>query len=115
MKGSRKFIGISLVVVYAMFFASTNFFYHSHHFADFKLVHSHPFNNAGHSHTANQIALIALVDSEIYQESAIVTAPAFVPVQLGDEICRLYDGQLVCASLQSVSLRAPPALVTIKK
>lgn len=105
----RKFIGLVLVAVYALFFASTHFFYHSHQFADFKLVHSHPFNNAGHSHTANQIALFSLLDSESYQDSSIADAPAFVPVQIGEKICGHYSGQFVSTLLQSVSLRAPPA------
>ena len=106
---SRKVIGLVLVVVYAFFFASTNFFYHSHQLADFKLVHSHPFSNAGHSHTANQIVLIQVIDSAVYEESSAVAAPSDLPLPLVEEKLQWHAVPHVSPSVHSVSLRAPPA------
>lgn len=104
----RKNIGLVLLFVYAFFFASTNFFYHSHQLADHRLVHSHPFSGANHSHTANQIVLIQAADSSNYQESSILTVPDYILEQLGDVGSQLYVRPALPPDNFSFSLRAPP-------
>lgn len=105
----RKYIGLALLVVYAFFFASANLFYHTHQLSDFKLVHSHPFNGSGHSHTTGQILLIDVLDSATYQESAAVSAPELIPVLLEGETVSFYSSPVFSPELYSFSLRAPPA------
>lgn len=105
----RKYTGLFLILVYAFFFASTNLFYHSHQLANHKLVHSHPFSIPGHSHTANQILLINLIDSADFQESA--------ELSVSDAICgfsftEIFDNRscdILYGIKFSYSLRAPPA------
>lgn len=105
----RKYFGLFLVAVYAFFFASTNLFYHTHQIADYILVHSHPFSGSGHSHTADQVLLIDAVDSAIYQESSVISAPDMIPelprlvISLGRET------DVFSTHIFSISLRAPPA------
>lgn len=105
----RKYIGLFLLLVYAFFFASTNFFYHTHQLADHKLVHSHPFSIPGHSHTAGQILLIDLINSADLLESAELTVPEAIcsfSVPLISDKCAddVLSGSNFC-----YSLRAPPA------
>lgn len=105
----RKHIGLILLAVYAFFFASTNLFYHSHQIEGITLVHSHPFSGASHSHTANQILLIEIIDSATYQGADNASAPDLIPVLLGDNICKSYTAPVLTPDIFSFSLRAPPA------
>lgn len=108
MKG-RKYFGLVLIVVYAFFFASTNYFSHSHQLENYRLVHSHPFNTPGHSHTANQILLISIVDSSLYQKSSDILVPdRFVPLTCFEIISGPKE-EIYSGSFYSYSLRAPPA------
>ena len=105
----RKYIGFILILVYAFFFASTNLFYHSHQLADYKLVHSHPFSNPGHSHTSNQILLIGVLDSADFQESAELSVPDAVPGFSCPELSANCNDNVLFGVVFSYSLRAPPA------
>ena len=105
----RKYTGLFLILVYAFFFASTNLFYHTHQLADYKLTHSHPFSIPGHSHTANQILLINLIDSADLQESAELSVPDAAP---GFSCPEIYDNRtddVLSGVIFFNSLRAPPA------
>ena len=110
MEKCRKFIGVILIAVYAFLFASTNCFYHSHRLADSLLVHSHPFSNAQHSHTVNQIILIDIVDSAVYEESALIAAPDVVPASQCTEFSESTVEPALDGSFILFSLRAPPAV-----
>ena len=105
----RKYTGLFLILVYAFFFASTNFFYHTHQLADGKLVHSHPFSIPGHSHTAGQILLIDSVDSADFQESAELSVPDAISGFPVPEICDICTEDVLSGTSFSYSLRAPPA------
>ena len=105
----RKYTGLFLILVYAFFFASTNLFYHSHQLADYKIVHSHPFSIPGHSHTANQILLIDLIDSADFQESAELSVPDAVPGFSVTVISDKCADDVLSGFNFYYSLRAPPA------
>lgn len=105
----RKYTGLFLIAVYAFFFASTNFFYHSHQLEDCKLVHSHPFSIPGHSHTTSQILLINLLNSADYQESAELSVPEAMPGLSCQEISGNRSDAILSGVFLTYSLRAPPA------
>ncbi len=105
----RKFISLTLVVVYAFFLASTTMFYHSHQLADFKLVHSHPFTSHGHTHTAGQILLIDIVDSAAYKESPTMSVPVCAPVAADPDLFVRYVEPVLAPVFFLFSLKAPPA------
>ena len=104
----RKYIGLFLILVYAFFFASTNFFYHTHQLADYKLVHSHPFSIPGHSHTASQILLIDLIDSADLLESAELSVPDAISGFSVPEISDKCAEDVLSGFNFDYSLRAPP-------
>lgn len=105
----RRIFGVILVLVYAFFFASTNFFYHSHLIADHRLVHSHPFSGADHSHTAGQVLLITAADSSFYQEAEAVSVPDLVQLPFQALLCLLDVTSEQPPAIFSFSLRAPPS------
>lgn len=105
----RKYTGLFLILVYAFFFASTNMFYHTHQLADYKLIHSHPFSIPGHSHTANQILIIDLVDTEGFQESDGLSVPDAAPGISCPEFSVSYTDAVLPGVFSFYSLRAPPA------
>lgn len=108
--GNRKrFIaGIVLAAVYAFFFASTNFFYHSHIISDVKIVHSHPWSGAAHSHNADQISLIGTLDSAIYEEAEAINVPGPVPEAVHTAVAEAPVAEPHLAAILTFSLRAPP-------
>ena len=105
----RKYTGLLLLLVYAFFFASTNFFYHTHQLADCKLVHSHPFSAPDHSHTAGQILLIGLIDSADLLESAELSTPETIYGFSVPEISDKRVDDVLSGFNRFYSLRAPPA------
>lgn len=105
----RIISGLVLAAVYAFFFASTNFFYHSHIISDVKIVHSHPWSGSAHSHSADQITLIEVLDSAVYEESETLVAPVPVPMAVCRTASELTESPAFSVSVLTFSLRAPPA------
>lgn len=95
-------------MVYAYFFASTNFFYHTHQLANSKIVHSHPFHGQTHTHTPGQIFVISLFDAAVYQKSSDITVPDIVPLLFCQEMPPHSDKYVSAGDVFSFSLRAPP-------
>lgn len=109
-KGLRKYAGLFLLVVYTFFYASTSMFYHVHQLSDGRVVHSHPFSDKSHNHTAGQIQLLSVVEEGVYDGSESVQSPEFIPAE---SVEMTSDGRV--DAVQSVhcrffSLRAPPVL-----
>jgi hypothetical protein len=50
-----------LLVLFISYYGSITLFWHSHHLGNTTIVHSHPFNNTQHSHTAAQYDLIKVL------------------------------------------------------
>lgn len=110
MKGFlRRDISVLMVAIYVVFYVSANFFYHSHVYANSKVVHSHPFGSKTHNHTADQIQLIQVVESSSYESS---TPMAEVPAGIEgiqSTIVSIYGEQTAqIGAVAYPSLRAPP-------
>lgn len=54
-------IGGMLLAIFLSFYCSNHLFWHTHDTGDSKIVHSHPFSNSSHSHTAPQILTIGVL------------------------------------------------------
>ena len=106
---SRKYISLLLLAVYAFFFASTNFFYHTHRLANGIIVHSHPFSNPEHSHTASQILLIDAIHTAVYLESAEQSVPERAVAFIHQEVIGERTKHVLHGLHITCSLRAPPA------
>lgn len=104
----KQTIGLLLLVIYAMFFASANLCYHSHQLADGTVVHSHIFfGGQHHNHTAGQLQIIDQLNTANYEEAESVQIQPAYP-----EYCELLVAREVVALLltpiYNFSLRAPP-------
>lgn len=99
MKKALKYLGalpqITVLVLFAFFFASTNFFFHVHEGPDGRIVHSHPWSAKPHSHSAAQFQLISLISSSAFEAGGQlrIEAPAgsggdSVPAALPERTCR---------------------------
>lgn len=53
-------IGVVLLLIFLSFYSSSNLFWHTHIVGDQKVVHSHPFENSTHTHTASQLLTIGI-------------------------------------------------------
>lgn len=104
----KQTIGLLLLVIYAMFFASANLCYHSHQLADGTVVHSHIFfGGQHHNHTAGQLQIIDQLNTANYEEAESVQIQPAHP-----EYCELLVAREVVAlpltPIYNFSLRAPP-------
>ena len=104
----KQTIGLLLLVIYAMFFASANLCYHSHQLADGTIVHSHLFfGGQHHNHTSGQLQIVDQLNTTCYEEAETIQIE---PVQ--PEFCELLVAREVVAlkltPKYSFSLRAPP-------
>ena len=101
--------GIVLALVYAFFFASTNLFYHSHTISNVRIVHSHPWSGAAHTHSDTQISLIEIFDSSVYAQAELVVIESSVPETIPATESIAPVGKPYCRGTFILSFRAPPA------
>lgn len=109
----RQYISLLLLAVYAFFFASNNFFYHSHYLADTKVVHSHLWGNKAHSHTTAQIQAIDLFNTAVYEKGETLSAPQNLAVHQTVKNQTTLFCVLPSCSVWTFSLRGPPTLTIL--
>lgn len=107
MNGRRKTYSVLLFLLYAVFFASGNFFYHSHELNGVRIVHSHLWSGA-HNHTAAQFSFIEAVGTSAFRNAESADIPSFLAVFCKEifTVCESL-GKSVCI-LGPNTLRAPP-------
>lgn len=98
------------MVVYAVLFASTNLFYHSHHIGDKIVVHSHFFGGEQHSHSSDEFQLIDVIASAPADVAMPVQLPPFHEGFLESVSCPSVRQNIFKVAVLHSSLRAPPAL-----
>ena len=54
-----------LLLLFVSYYGSITLFWHSHHLGNTTIVHSHPFSNTQHSHTAAQYDLIKVLTETV--------------------------------------------------
>jgi len=57
----RTILSQILLVLFVSYYGSITLFWHSHRLGNITIVHSHPFSNNQHSHSAAQIDLIKVL------------------------------------------------------
>ncbi len=109
MKRGKYFLSLCLLVLYVVFQAGITVFPHEHILNGEKLVHSHPYSNANHSHTSDQAVTIARLSSvqtlEAHtSEIQILDLPLLYDLEYG--VCSF---SIISQHTRCISLRAPPA------
>lgn len=109
----RKILALSLLLLFASYYAGATLFIHSHSIDGEQIVHSHPIfggEGSSHSHSKAEINLIAnLTSFALVVVAAIALSQVYVemlgvfatPVVVADD---LYKGH-------RAQLRAPPVIV----
>lgn len=108
MRKTAKITSLLLLVLYLGYFASSNFFVHSHLFRNHLIVHSHPFSSKSHTHTGSEFEVIDLIQNAT---SLQAVEPAFVAcaeITLFADPSMALQPRLASASCALASLRAPP-------
>ena len=104
----KQTIGLLLLVIYAMFFASANLCYHSHQLADGSVVHSHIFfGGQHHTHSAGQLQIIAQLNTTNYEEAETLEIQPFLP-EYNELLVAREVVALQFSPIYNFSLRAPP-------
>ena len=108
MKGFRKISSAVLLVLYAIFFVSTNLCVHSHDILGEHIVHSHLGGGAHHSHSTGQIQTINFLNAESFT-SAEALCEVSGPGIRSCECTTICECSIILSSKsESHCLRAPP-------
>ncbi len=105
----RKYVmSLCLLVLYLVFQAGITVFPHEHILNGEKLVHSHPYSNADHSHTADQAVTIARLSSvqTLTAETVFcrdIVLPVLYSLETGSD-----SFNILAAHTRYVNLRGPP-------
>ncbi len=108
-KGKSKYImSLCLLILYMVFQAGTSVFPHTHIVDGEKMVHSHPYSSANHTHTEDQVAAIELLSNvqtlEVdIQSERIVLRPVLYDLEFNGDSSVSSSPHTHC-----VNLRAPP-------
>jgi hypothetical protein len=89
MRGSRvrRILGLLLLFLFIGYYNSTTLFLHTHHYFYGDVTHSHPFSNAAHEHSANQLESLnalsrVVVDTLVW--GACISAFFFLITRIDD-------------------------------
>ncbi len=105
----RKYVlSLCLLTLYIVFQAGITVFPHEHILNGEKLVHSHPYSNANHSHTTDQAVVIARLSSVQTLEAQAsciqeIARPALYALEFNEDSLQPKAPHTLCAFL-----RAPP-------
>jgi len=98
-----------LLLLFVTYYSSITLFWHSHHLGNTTIVHSHPFNNTQHSHTAAQYDLI----KGLSETAGFVDFAALIVALALKAKSHLFDPNSISKSLQQFKTvwnrRGPPA------
>lgn len=107
----KQSINILLLVVYAIFFASANLFYHSHRFKEGNVVHSHiAWGHKAHHHSATQLHVIDQLNNTTFDKVAPTDIHQPFTQYLADNAPIKEVVAHVQNAAHAISLRAPPTL-----
>ncbi len=105
---NKYLLSICLLALYVVFQAGISVFPHEHDLNGEKLVHSHPYSNANHTHTSDQAVTIARLSSV---QTLVAETSLYQNVEL-PVLCLLEScsGQIFVQAphTRCVNLRAPP-------
>ena len=105
-----KIFNILMLVLYLGYFASSSFFVHQHRQKDVTIVHSHPYKDARHGHSAAQLQLINILQDRTSTEAVDFSLPECAQQQHNIiKATEPYKSSPVC-NVAVPQLRAPPML-----
>lgn len=105
----HRIVAVFFTLLLIVYVGNTTFFIHEHNVGDLKIVHSHPYSSASHSHTANTFAAISLL-SAITALSDIFIGEIEVDERLLAVLEQETEQFFYFESIYNLSLRAPPIL-----
>lgn len=110
----KRLIGITLMVIFALYYANICFFYHGHIINGVTIVHSH-FYGKGHvqtgTHSVSELTLISALS--VFQSCAAILAFAGLGVFLSPKniFFIFFEKKIVSRNIFYCSLRAPPVSI----
>jgi hypothetical protein len=97
-----------LLLLFISYYGSITLFWHSHRLGNTVIVHSHPFSNAQHSHTAAQYDLIKVLT----ETAGFIGFSSILAAKALDSKNHLYATKLTFKALRNSSYvcfrRGPP-------
>ncbi len=112
MRQRERFMGVMLMLVVAVYLASSTLFIHSHTIDGIVVVHSHPFlgNSAAHTHSDSSVDTIYRLTMPNAMTADSIVTVAYTTLTVAAAESRIVDATYT--AVHSISLlRAPPASV----
>jgi hypothetical protein len=112
-KNSRQITGRILIVLFAFYYVSICFFYHSHILNGVTIVHSHIHSKAHAqtgTHSDSELNLISTLSSFLSLKAGASFVELEVFLLLQCFILPFFERKLILRPVACLSLRAPPAL-----
>jgi len=106
---TKQIVPLLLLVLYVGYYASTNFFFHSHEGTKGVITHSHPYTSGTHTHSANALQLIENLTNTLFVGSTAIIFIALFPI-FKAFVNSFYRQDTLNSLLGSNPLRAPPAV-----
>jgi len=105
----KKILSLFLFVLFVGYYASTNFFYHSHEYAWGTITHSHPYTSGTHTHSVNVLQLINILTNTPFVGGWAILFLALFSIA-GAFVCSFYRQHTLNSIIGGNLLRAPPAV-----
>ena len=107
---AKKILSFLLVALFISYYASTHFFYHTHHYTWGAIAHSHPYTSEMHTHSAGTLQLINSLTTLLFVGGTAVFCTMLLRVSKV-RFSALETRHDTSLHIGSIQLRAPPAMV----
>lgn len=105
---TRQIVSACLLLLFVAFQASVTLFPHTHFLGSEKLVHSHPYSNANHCHSGNQILSLDKLSAFQSLEAPTLSFEELALTVVRDIEFEPQDRACESEYLSQARLRAPP-------
>ncbi|MGI6573306.1 MAG: hypothetical protein ACOX19_07815 [Fermentimonas sp.] len=101
-----------LIVLFSLYMTGITLFYHEHRIGNARIVHSHPFGDDDHHHSASDFFLIAQLNHFASTADIVPRFDLNTPIVVLDDLNgRAIDPFIPKLYFLTLSSRAPPASV----
>jgi hypothetical protein len=107
---SKQFVALTLVVIFALYYANICFFYHSHIINGSTIIHSHIHSETG-THSESELTLISALSVFQSLQAALCFAGPGIFLLLQAFILPFFEKSIRLNPVACISMRAPPSFL----
>ena len=109
---TKKIVPLLLLALFIGYYASTNFFIHTHNLTYGTITHSHPYTSGTHTHSINILQFIDSLTTAFFVSAGAILLLMLFSI-LRASLCSFYRQHTLNFLIDSHPLRAPPVVWTV--